>query len=250
MQAIQRTFQLLQLLGEQGKSVGVLHLSEQLHLPASTLHRLLSTLVEHGFVVQEADSRHYRLGPAVLRLAQQYLRENPLVSVAQHHLDSLCLTTGETTFLTVLLGDDAVCMATAESPRHLRFFMRVGQRMPYHAAASARAILAYQPESEVERLLRREGLEPFTQSTHRTVDDVMQELRSIRGRGFAICDEELERGVTAIAAPVRDASADVVASVAVVGPSERLQEERRTEILGPVLETTTRISESLGYKAL
>ncbi len=247
MRVVERALTLLEVLAGQTGSVGVLQLSEQLGLPPSTLHRLLAVLARRGYVTQDAASRRYRLGPAVLRVAQAFLSQNPLVATAQPHLARLRSATHETVFLTAWLGDDAVCVATAESPRPLQFFMRVGQRMPYHGAASARAILAYRPAPEIERLLRREVLERFTASTPSRVEDVMADLARVRQQGYTVCNEEMEVGVTAIAAPVRDASGEVVASVTVVGPSERLAGEREPDVRRLVLATSAEISHALGY---
>ncbi len=248
MRAIERTLRLLELLSEQPESMGVVQLGEQLHLPPSTLHRLLSVLVAHGYVVQDPGSRRYRLGSSVLRIAQSYLRQNTVLAAAQPLLARLRSATQETIFLTALVGDDAVCVATAESPRPLQFYMRVGQRMPYHAAASARAILAFRGAGEARRLLRGEALDRFTNATPRSVEDVLEELSLVRRQGYAVCEEEMEVGVTAVSAPVRDAAGEVVASVTVVAPSERLDGARLQAALAPLLVTSAQISHTLGYQ--
>lgn len=249
MRVVDRTLRLLELLAEQGDNVGVIQLSQQLALPASTLHRLLSVLAQHRLVVQEPVSRRYGLGPGVLGLAQSYLQGNLLVSSAQPFLASLRSRLQETVFLTALVGDDPICVATAESPRPLQFYMRVGQRMPCHAAASARAILAFRSPAEVARALGREALARFTRSTRTEASEVLAELGRVRERGYAVCAEEMEVGVTAVSAPVRDASGTVVASVTVVAPSERLAPPRQSAAVEAVRATADAIAEALGYRS-
>ncbi len=248
MHVVERTLQVLDALSGQSDSVSGVQLGQQLGLPASTLHRLLAVLVKHGFAVQEADSRRYRLGPAVLSLSQAYLRRNPLTSVALPHLAQLRSRVQETVFLTALVGDDAMCIATAESPRPLQFFMHPGRRMPYHAAAAARAILAYRSDEEALRLLCGEVLERFTPSTPTTVEQVLSELQAVRQEGVAVCAEEMEIGVTAISAPVRDAAGVSIASVTVVAPSGRLWGAERRGAAEAVQDTAQAISEALGYR--
>lgn len=249
MRAIERAFRLLDVLSEQEGSVGIIELSERVGLPPSTLHRLLGVLIDLGFAVQEPASRRYRLGPGVLRLAKGYLQQNTLIAAAQPYLMELRSRVQETVFLTALVGDDAICVATAESPRPLRFFMRVGQRMPYHAAASARAILAYRPLPERERLLRRDLPNRFTDVTPTSVEEVMRELDRIRAQGFAVCAEEMEVGVTALAAPVRDAAGEVIASVTIVAPTMRFSSAtRREEGLAELRASAAAISSALGYQ--
>lgn len=250
MRGVERTLLLLDALSEQRESVGVVQLGERLAVPASTLHRLLTVLVRYGMVVQDPGSRRYRMGPGVLRLAKGYLQQNSLVSAAQPYLADLRSRTQETVFLTALVGEDAVCVATAESPRPLQFFMRVGQRMPFHAAASARAILAFRSRTEAERLLRRETFDQFTDSTPRNVDEALRELAHIRGQGYADCVEEMEVGVTAISAPIRDAVGEVVASATIVAPAVRLaSSSKREDALGRLREATAGISAALGFQA-
>ncbi len=248
MHVVERVLRVLEALSEEGESVSGVQLAQQLGLPVSTLHRLLAVLVGHGFAVQEADSRRYRLGPAVLSLSQAYLRRNQLVSVAVPHLAQLRSRVQETVFLTALMGDDATCVATAESPRPLQFFMHPGRRMPYHASAAARAILAYRSDDEVERLLRREVLERFTPSTPTTVEQVLSGLQAVRQEGIATCDEEMEVGITAIAAPVWDAAGMSIASVTVVAPSGRLWGAQRLAVAAATRDSALGISESLGYR--
>ena len=250
MSVLDRSIAVLEILSAQNQSIGVIELSKQAKIPASTLHRLMIALSKHGLVAQDTHTRRYRLGSGVLRLARAYLQQNTLVSIAQEHLAELRNELQETVFLTALLGDDAVCVATAESPRPLQFYMRVGQRMPYHAAASARVILAFQAAADVERLLRREALNSFTDSTQTNPSDVLAELKQVRKRGYAICDEEMEVGVTAIAAPVRDASGQVAASVTSVAPTVRLASGTvRQRLLRNLLETANRIAVDLGHGA-
>lgn len=247
MRVVDRALRLLDVLAERGDSVGVTQLSEQLGVPASTLHRLLGVLVRHGLVVQETASRRYGLGPGVLRLAQSYLQGNLLVSAAQPFLASLRSRLQETVFLTALVGDDAICVASAESPRPLQFYMRIGQRMPYHAAASARAILAYRSPEEITRALGQEALERFTRATHTTAGEVRAELARVRAQGYAVCAEEMEVGITAVSAPVRDRSGTAIASVTVVAPSERLAGAQQSLAAAAVRATADAISEALGY---
>jgi IclR family acetate operon transcriptional repressor len=248
MQVVERVFQLLDELGRDESGVGVTRLAERLALPPSTVHRLLSVLAERQLVVQDPDVRSYRLGPAVLRLGDSYQRQNRLITVGRAYLASLEANAGESAFLTELINDDAICVATAESYRPLRFFMRVGQRMPYHAAASARAILAFQPLLNAERLLRKEKLDRFTEATPTTIEQALEELARVRQSGYAVCDQEIEVGVAAISVPVRHGSGRVSASLSIIAPHERLAGERKTAMIQMLLDAANGISTTLGYR--
>jgi IclR family acetate operon transcriptional repressor len=205
-------------------------------------------LAERQLVVQDPDLRHYRLGPAVLRLGDSYQRQNRLIAVGRGYLASLEANAGESAFLTELINDDAICVATAESYRPLRFFMRIGQRMPYHAAASARAILAFQPLLDAERLLRKEKLDRFTEATPTTIEQALEELGRVRQCGYAVCDQEIEVGVAAISVPVRQGSGHVRASLSIIAPHERLTGERKNALIQMLLDAAIGISTTLGYQ--
>lgn len=247
MEAIERSIRILEELSGYGEGLGVVRISKETGMPAATAHRLLAALVKHNLVVQEQDSGQYRLGPRILSWTQRYLDRNDLITASRPHLARLSSETNETVFLTTLLGGDAVCVSIVETPRPLRFFIHIGQRMPYHAAASARAILAFRPAEEAERLLRSESLNGFTASTPTTVESVTQGLSQIRNDGYAVCDEELEIGVTAISAPVHSITGEVVASITVVAPSERLSGTRRTVFVSSVVHAASVVSELMGH---
>ncbi|MBI2756246.1 MAG: IclR family transcriptional regulator [Chloroflexi bacterium] len=250
LRIVERALDVLDALAEQPQSTGVIRLGEQLGLPGSSLHRLLGVLVEHGLATQDADTRRYRLGPRVMQLSQAYRRQNTLEAVAQPHLQDLRDGAQETVFLTQLVRHEAVCIATAESPRPLQFFMRPGQTMPYHAAASARVILAYRPAGEAERLLRGEPLDRYTSATRASIEELLADLPSIRAQGWAVCDEEMEVGVAALSAPIHDGEAEVTASVTIVAPAERLAPARRPAMLKLLLACASAISADLGYGAV
>jgi DNA-binding IclR family transcriptional regulator len=248
MGSVDRVLTLLLTLGNQDGPASVSQLADELGDPPSTVHRLLAVLAEQKLVVQDAETRKYRLGPGVLRLSEAYVRSNGLITVAQRHLNELRARTQESVFLTEFINGDAVCVATAQSPRPLSYFIRIGQRMPYHAAASGRAILAFRSPTEVELLLRAERIDRFTDLTPQTLQDALLEVAKTQRQGFAVCDEEMEPGVTAIAAPVLDASETSTASLAVVAPASRLAGERRAMIADLVVEAALRISHELGSK--
>ncbi|HEX5465345.1 MAG TPA: IclR family transcriptional regulator [Candidatus Limnocylindrales bacterium] len=246
MRSIDRLVQVLQMLSDAESGLGVMKLAEQLGIPASTAHRLVTDLGRYNVVVQDVASKRYRLGPAVLEWGAAYRQQNTLLSVAQPHMTTLCARTTESVFLTEYVNGDAICVATAESPRPLRFFMHVGQRMPYHAAASARAILAFRPAAEAEEALKREELLKFTDTTPTTKAAVLTELARVRAAGYAVCDEEMEVGVTALSVPVRAAGAEVIASLSIVAPEHRVNAQRDT-MLASLLEEAEAISAALGH---
>jgi IclR family acetate operon transcriptional repressor len=170
------------------------------------------------------------------------------VTIAAPHLAELVALTRESVFLSERIGDDVICVASAESPRPLSFYMRLGQRTPYHAAASARAILAFRPSSERLRLLEAEDLEMFTARTPSSVTAVMRALEATRSSGYAVCDEELEVGVTAVSVPVASATGDIDASLTLVAPQDRRCGSSRLDAAERLARAGRSISADLGHR--
>lgn len=248
MRLVKRTIEALETLSEHPDGLSVTQLGAKLAEPVSSVHRLLASLVEGGYVTQDGASRRYRLGAQVLRLAQAYQRNSEVVALGRRHIGALSAAARESVFLSQLIRDDVICVASAESPRPLSFYMRVGQRTPYHAASSARAILAFQPRERQLRLIEEERLERFTVYTPTTVLDALAEIDRTTERGYAICDQEMEDGITALSAPIRGADGAVVASVTVVAPHDRLAADARERALDGLLATAAAISADLGYR--
>lgn len=245
---LDRTLRVLEALAERPGPIGVVELGTLLGEPAPSLHRTLQTLIEHRLAVQEAATKRYRLGPGVLGLADAYRAQNRLVTVAQPVLDALRTKLHESVFVCELVDERAIVVAVAESPRPLRSFMRLGHRMPFHAAASAKAILAYQEPARIELMLERDGVDHYTDRTKTHTDVLMRELEQTRRRGYAVCDQELETGIKAVASPIRNSVDAVVASVAVIAPRDRLAGDRQAHAIQSLAEAATSISRHLGHR--
>lgn len=248
MRIVERTIQILETLAESPNGLGVVDLSRRLGEPAPTVHRLLVVLVRHGLVAQEATSKRYRLGRGVLGFAGAYQDSNNLVQIARPYLERVRTATFETTFLTEFDGDDVVCVDMVESPRPLRFFVRVGQRMPFRVAASARAILAFQPAQTIQALLTREPSSRYTESGPTSLAESLAALESVRARGYAVCEQEMEPHVVALAFPIRNAVGDVAASVGLVAPDSRFRDEERKLAAAVLDDAASAISLELGYR--
>jgi IclR family KDG regulon transcriptional repressor len=247
MRLVRRTLRVLEILSEHSEGLGVTQLGALVGEPASSVHRLLSVLVDSGYVIQD-QARRYRLGPRVLSLSRAFERSNDLVGVVRPHIARLSAQTLESVFVSEQSGDDPICVAAQVSPRPVSLNMRLGERTPYHASASARAILAFQPYERQVRLMQAERLERYTDRTPTTVVDALAELRATADRGYAFCDQERELGVSAISAPVRGADGEVFASVTIIAPQDRLIGEERERVAQQLLAKAADISSELGYR--
>jgi DNA-binding IclR family transcriptional regulator len=248
VQVVVRALQVLQALAATGRGLTLQELHERLRIPVGSMHRMLATLAEHSYVTRSPSNRRYFLGPAARQLSEQN-RDGHGSLVAPHPaVVSAAEDSGETVFLTELVGNRAVCIALVPGRHPLRLFVRIGQEMPLHAAASSRASLAYLGEHEARRLLAGHPLTAFTMDTPTTVDQVLEHLALVRARGYDVCDDELDRGVWAVSAPIFTSTGHVDTSVTLAAAAARLRDPlKRTQATQLVLTAARAMSEELGF---
>ena len=207
---------------------GVTELAAELDISTSTVHRLLSTLADEAVLEQDAETGRYRFGLSVMDMAaamptQRSLHEAVLVSMTE-----LRSRTGETVQVGVLDGRQVVYVERLDSPDTLRVFTRLGRRNHAHCTSSGKALLAFIPRRERDRLLDGWRLPAVTEHSITDVAVFRRELELIRRRGYAENRQESELGVVSVAAPIRDRSGSTVASLSLAGPTERMDPNRRT----------------------
>jgi IclR family acetate operon transcriptional repressor len=162
-------------------------------------------------------------------------------------LESLSRRTEEGTSLAVLRDGVVTIVAKRESEGPVRVVQEVGAHRPIYCTAVGKALAAWLPESELEGIIARTAFEPMTTRTITTPSTFRQELARIRASGFAIDNEEHIEGIRCVAAPVRDHSGEVCASLCVVGPKSRLPQRRLVEIRRPLAAAAVDLSALLGY---
>ncbi|MGZ2356518.1 IclR family transcriptional regulator [Streptomyces sp. 372A] len=248
MQVVVRALEVLRAVAAKPKGATLQELHNELGIPTGSLHRLLATLAAEAFVTRSAMNRRYFLGPVAHQLAEGNQHRSALLVTPHHAVVAAAEASGETVFLTELIGDRAVCVALSEGRHPLRLFVRIGQEMPLHAAASSRSILAYCPDPVVRRLLGKHDLVAFTEETPRTVEEVLAHLALVRTRGYDVCDDELDRCVWAVSSPIFTSTGSVAASVTLTAAGGRMRDERaRAEALRTIQAAAHDLSAELGF---
>ena len=221
VQSVDRVFGLLEHLADGGGSLSLSELAVRSHLPMPTIHRLIRSLVNQGYVRQET-SKRYALGPRLIRLGESASRM--LGSWAMPYLVELVDTYGETTNMAMLEGDACVYVAQVPSPRAMRMFTEVGRFVMPHCTGVGKAILSTLPDPDVRALLGRTGMPPRTEHTITSPDAMIAALGAVRKQGYAVDDGEQELGVRCVAVPIR--GLPFRAALSVSGPSSRVTVEQ------------------------
>lgn len=237
---------LLQAFTPEHPELGISDLAKRLGLAKSTVHRLASTLIEAKFLEQNQRTVKYQLGLAVFELGACVASRMDVSVQSIPYLESLMEQSGETVHLAILDETEVLYINKIESRQTIRMNSRIGRRGPVYCTGVGKALLAFQPPEEIE-LLIASGLAQRTPNTITDPDKFRRHLSEVRERGYAIDDEEVEIGMRCLAAPIRDHSSKVIASISLCGPSQRLTRERLLAFAPSVIDTADTISARLGY---
>ncbi len=222
---------------------GVAELSRQLGFTKSNTFRILSTLASQGYVRAHGDTGRYLLTLRIWEHGARIIERHPVRRVAQPHLKMLFAQLNETILISVLDFPDVLYIDKMDSDYPVRASARVGWRAPAWRTASGKAMLAFQPGDVVGGLLESGSIGASDAAAFR------DELAAVRQRGYAMSFNGSRPGVNSVAAPIWGRDAVPLSSLSVSGPTERFSPERMSAITGAVMNTATRISESLGVSS-
>ena len=243
-QSLERGLAILAAFTPQRPMLGISELAQELELTRSTTHRYVATLSRLGYLYQDDDTRKYRLGPRVLDLGFSVLGSVELREIAAPHLRRLTEITGHTSNLAIRDDTDVILIdrvrGRAGRYHHMEFSLHVGSRLPAYCSATGKALLAFLPQSELDRVLDRSELVQCGPRTLTSKASLLVELGKVRRTGIAVNDEELESALRSIAVPIRSRTGEVVAAVNVAIPWSPAPMSELVGQLGPTLQATAR----------
>lgn len=246
-QAVLRAIALLKAFTDDRPELSLADLARRVELNKTTTYRLLTALESEGLVIRSTDADTYRLGPEMIALGGRALRANDLRLVSRDELETLAQTVGEAATLEVLVGAEVLILDEAPVGHLVSPNQSIGTRWPAHATSTGKVLLANLPPADLETVLQT----PLVKLTEMTVtgpDALRRQLVAIREQGYAVVEQELEIGFTAIGAAIRDHNGRAAAAISVNGPSARLDAARVPEVGRLVKAAANRISARLGFK--
>jgi len=239
---------LLDQLAADGESSAA-RLSDALGEPRSTVYRLIRALERAEFVEPAERPGRYRLGLKLFRLGGAVVARIDERQAALPHMEALHATTGETVFLCIRRGLEAVCIERLEGSRAVSLALTLGGVLPLHAGAAPRVLLAAEPEAAWrdyhDAASRLTAVAP---SLPASADDLFRELEAVRGTGYAISDEDVTVGIAAIGAPIRNHRGAVTAALSISGVRPAILGDHQTRMTELVVEAAAAVSASLGFQ--
>lgn len=238
VRAVDRALDLLLVFEAGDRGLTASQLLKRVDLSRPTLYRLLKTLELRGFVTSSGEPLQFKLGPAVAHLAHVWAAGLDVATVAQPMMRRLWNETGETVALLVHEGLERVCVAEMPSPQPLSFKRGVGHREKITLGASGKVVLAFSPDAPhlLSEMVAKKDRPNY-----------LQELTHIREVGYAVSKDELIQGAVAIAAPFFSGGSKVAGSLAVYGPSARVNQEKINQIVALLLEECKNLSKAYGF---
>lgn len=247
--SIDKALAILSSFAPYNQEMGTVEIGQKLGFHKATVSRILKNLARHGYLTQNSQTKKFLLGPSVMdlfRAVNQSLKTN-LVFIAKPFIDDLRDSLKETVILEVLTGESTLMAYIAEGPRLVRLAGSIGDRVPIHASAGAKAILAFLPP-ETRKILLNVKLHPFTRNTITDKRFLLRQLREIRAHGVAFDHEEIDEGTSAIGAPIFNHEEKPVAATVVAGPSQRITEAMDSEMVKRIKHIASKISAQFYYR--
>ncbi|MEW8958638.1 HTH-type transcriptional regulator XynR [Moorella humiferrea] len=248
IRSVAKALTILDLLAAHQGDMSLGEIARALDLPKSTLHGLLATLRDFGYLEQSPFDGRYRLGVRLFEIGNIVANNWDVRKVAAPHIQKLVDELEETVHLVVLDKGEVLYIDKRESRQSLRIVSQVGMRLPAHCTGVGKVLLAYLHPSEVKRIIATKGLARYTRHTITDPRQLEAELAKIREMGYAVDNEEIMDSLRCVAAPIRNHNGKVCAAVSVSGPVARLEGEKFRLAVEQVVRTAAEISAGLGYR--
>ncbi|WP_134699429.1 IclR family transcriptional regulator [Ammoniphilus sp. YIM 78166] len=235
VQSVERAFRITECFSIEKPELSLGEIAKKTGLTKSTVFRLLSTLLQLGYIKQDWQTQRYSLGFKFFHLGAIVISNTMLRETAIPFMKKLSEETDETISLNIAEQNERVCIEVVESPQQIRNFVKVGQRNALWSGASGKALLAYLMEEERQLILGEQA------------EKLERELYLIRKQGCSISTDDRVKGSFAIAAPIFDHRSQIVGGLTLAGPIHRLTEEREPVLVRQVIQAAHQVSEQLGF---
>lgn len=246
VRAVERALQIMGCFDDEHPERGISDIAQAVGLHKATAHRIVTTLVNYGYLEREAEEQKYKLGLELTNLGYKVISRMDLRREAHPFMKQLVQEWDETCDLSIFDQGKVFYIDVFRGTRALTIAAAIGQRLPAHSTASGKLFLAYLPPKELDVLLDQ-PLTRYTEKTIITPDGLRRHMEVIRNRGFAIDNEEFEEGVCAISAPIFNRQRKVIAAIGAPSPISRMTEERISEMAEAFKAAGLAISRRMGY---
>ncbi len=251
VQSVERALIILETLAQAQRGMSIKEISNKVDLAKSTTHRLLTTLMSKGYVIQDNENDDYSLGLKLVEISSSILENLDIRSYAKDALEHLRDVTNESVHLCIHENGEVVYIDKFEGNHTIRMHSKIGKRGMMHCTGVGKILLSGMTKEEISNIIRKKGLPKLTSKTITETEALYKRLEKIRTDGYDIDDIENEEGIRCMAAPIFNHRGETIAAISISGPEMRITKERiESELKRHVLETSTFISRKMGYTGM
>lgn len=243
MSSLHKAVKVLKAFTKEEPSLSLTELSKKTGISISSLQRFVSTFVYEGFLHKDERTKRYQLGHSLLYLGNLVKQESSLITVADPILKKLNSEIGESVSMSIIDGLERRCILNYDSTYPLSTKMYVGDTSPLYAGASSKTLLAFMPN--VEDYLENISLEPITDQTVLSKEQLKQDLQQIQSQRYAKSNSERVRGACSVTAPILNASHQIIASVTIVIPEVRYHDYDEQHLIHTIKQVAQEIEKQL-----
>lgn len=245
LQTVERALQLLESLAEHPRGMQPKEIEEILQLNKVTVHRLLATLENRGFVERRGNA--YVIGLKVVELSSMRLGNVELKTEAAPYLRELVSRLGLPVQMAILEGIEAVFIDKIESMNSFRMYSQIGKRIPVYASGVGKVLLLQETDEAIKQKLEDTEFIAFTSKTPKDVEQLLEAIKVARKKGYAIDDEEHEKGIFCVAVPIYDYRDKIIAAISVGDINKQFIKGTNAKQIEFIKDTAREISKRLGY---
>ena len=245
--AVRRALILLRYIVDHVDGLSIREASRDLGYSPTTVQNTINAMKDQGFVVQDKQTECYFLGPDAIKFGLAALNQLDLKKIAHPYVEDLSEKTGETVFLAIAQGDQAIYIDKFVSRQELRMDAPVGAHRPYNCTAAGKILLQNFSDEEIKALAVKGAFTARTSNSLTELPIIKEEIETIKNQGWARDNEEFYQGAGCVAAPIYDDEGNLIAAITVSGPVRRVN-ENFDDVLEKTKAAALAISEAMGYQ--
>lgn len=246
VQSVDRSLDVLEALASEQGGLGVTEIATKVDLHKSTVHRLLSTLLERGYV-EKNDEGTYHIGLKLIEVVSVYLNSLELQTEARPHIAQISTELGLTSHLGVLDGDQVVYIEKMDVYSVVKLYSQIGLRVHAYCSSLGKCLLSNFSREELDIIMKDCSFNKFTANTISSLDELHEELKKVRVQGWGMDNQEFDMNNRCIGAPIYDYRGEIIAAISASGPPSLLTEDRIPNVSEYVMKQAKEISKRMGY---
>jgi IclR family KDG regulon transcriptional repressor len=247
VRAVERALQIMDCFSNDHPERGISEIAQLVGLHKATTHRIVTTLVNYGYLERSSEDQKYKLGMRLANLGNKVIKHIKLRNEALPFMNALVEKLDEACDLSIFDRGDAFYVEVIKSTHALTISAAIGQRLPPYCTASGKVFLAYLSPEELDAYIKL-PIRSYTENTVTHPDELRRQLTLFRQQGYAYDDEEYEVGIRAVAVPIFNHQEKVVAALGMPSPTSRMTSDRIPEIAKNLIEAGEAISHKLGWR--